>query len=51
VDDPVDNPLPRVGVQSEELEAAGAGEEVLEDDVVEDVEDVDEEDPERESVR
>lgn len=37
--------------QSEELEAAGAGEEVLEDDVVEDVEDVDEEDPERESVR
>jgi hypothetical protein len=37
--------------QSEELEAAGAGEEVLEDDVVEDVEDVDEEDPDRESVR
>ena len=37
--------------QSEELDAAGAGEEVLEDDVVEDVEDVDEEDPDRESVR
>lgn len=37
--------------QSEEPEAAGAGEEVLEDDVVEDVGDVDEEDPERESVR
>lgn len=37
--------------QSEEPEAAGAGEEMLEDDVVEDVEDVDEEDPDRESVR
>jgi hypothetical protein len=36
--------------QSEEPEAAGAGE-LLEDDAVEDVEDVDEEDPERESVR
>lgn len=36
--------------QSDEPEAAGVGEEVLEDDVVEDVEDVDDE-PERESVR
>lgn len=36
--------------QSEEPEAAGAGEEVLEDDV-EDVDDVDEDEPERESVR